>query len=107
LVNWEANRCWQVDLERHLLERQIGATDELRYGLQLNPHLQVYLAHGYYDLVTPFHASDRLVQLMKLDEGAAARLAVERFGGGHMFYTWPASRSALATAMQAFYARAI
>ncbi|PSP18169.1 MAG: peptidase S10 [Cyanobacteria bacterium QS_8_64_29] len=107
LVNWEANRCWQVDLERHLLERQIGATDELRYGLQLNPHLQVYLAHGYYDLVTPFHTSDRLVQLMKLDEGAAARLAVERFGGGHMFYTWPASRSALATTMQAFYARAI
>jgi carboxypeptidase C (cathepsin A) len=106
LLSLDINRNWKIDSDRHVLESQIGATDELRYGLALNPHLKVYIAHGYYDLVTPFQASNRIVQHMKLDEQMAANLRVRHFGGGHMFYIWSDSRADFAKEMKRFYAEA-
>lgn len=107
LLSLDINQSWKIDSERHALQSQIGATDELRYGLALNPHLKVYIAHGYYDLVTPFQASNRIVQHMKLDEQMAANLRVRHFGGGHMFYIWSDSRTDLTKEMQQFYAEAV
>ncbi len=107
LLSLDINRTWKVDSDRHALESQIGAADELRYALALNPHMKVYIAHGYYDLVTPFQASNRIVQHMKLDEPMAANLQVRHYGGGHMFYIWSNSRTEFAQDMQKFYAAAI
>jgi len=107
LLSLDINRRWKVDFDRHVLQSQIGATDELRYGIALNPHLNVYIAHGYYDLVTPFQASNRIVQQMKLDEPMAANLRLRHFGGGHMFYIWSDSRTAFTKEMQQFYAEAM
>ncbi len=107
LLSLDINQTWKVDSDRHALESQIGATDELRYGLALNPHLKVYIAHGYYDLVTPFQASNRIVQHMKLDEHIATNLQVRHYGGGHMFYIWSNSRTEFAQEMQQFYTKAV
>jgi len=106
LLSLDINRSWKVDYDRHILQTQIGATDDLRYGIALNPHMKVYIAHGYYDLVTPFQASNRIVEQMKLNEQMAANLRVNHFGGGHMFYIWSDSRSELAKEMQQFYSEA-
>lgn len=38
LLSMEVNRLWKVDLDRHALESQVGATDDLRYGMAINPH---------------------------------------------------------------------
>ncbi len=107
LLSLDINRSWKVDYDRHVLQSQIGATDDLRYGIALNPHMKVYMANGYYDLVTPFQASNRIVQHMKLNEQMAANLQVRHFGGGHMFYIWSDSRTELAKEMQQFYQQAI
>ena len=107
LLSLEINQSWKIDSQRHALQSQIGATDELRYGLALNPHLKVYIAHGYYDLVTPFQASNRIVQHMKLDEQMAANLHIRHYGGGHMFYVWSDSRQEFTAEMEQFYAGAI
>ena len=32
----------------------------------LNEHMKVFVCHGYYDLVTPYFHSERMVGLMKL-----------------------------------------
>ena len=47
--------------------RPPGATDDFRYGMALNPHMKAFITHGQYDLVTPYYASDRLRNLMRLD----------------------------------------
>ena len=47
--------------------RRAGATDDFRYGMSLNPHMKAFITHGRYDLVTPYYASDRLRNLMRLD----------------------------------------
>ena len=62
--------------------------------MALNPHMKAFITHGQYDLVTPYYASDRLRNLMRLDPQMADRLTVRHFGGGHMFYAWETSRRA-------------
>ena len=74
--------------------------------MALNPHMKAFITHGQYDLVTPYYASDRLRNLMRLDPQMADRLTVQHYGGGHMFYAWETSRHAFTAAIAAFVADA-
>jgi carboxypeptidase C (cathepsin A) len=85
----------------------VGATDDFRYGMALNPHMKAFITHGRYDMVTPYYASDRLRNLMRLDPEMASRLTVRHFDGGHMFYAWEESRRAFTAAIAAFVADAL
>jgi carboxypeptidase C (cathepsin A) len=108
LLSQEVNLAWKNDADRHAFDPSLpGATDDLRYGLSLNPHLKAFITHGRHDLVTPFHTSDRLRELMRLDPQAAARLTVRHFPGGHMFYAHAASRTGFTDAIRAFVADAL
>ncbi|MFP5321828.1 MAG: S10 family peptidase [Acidimicrobiia bacterium] len=107
LLSMAVNRDWKIDFDQHALESQVGATDDLRYGMALNPHMKVFLTHGLYDMVTPYFASDRLRNLLRLDEASAAALTTQHFHGGHMFYAWEDSRVAFRDALAEFYAGAL
>ncbi|HVA31024.1 MAG TPA: hypothetical protein VMU58_07120 [Gaiellaceae bacterium] len=106
LLSYEVNQAWKDDAEQHFFVPPVGATDDFRYGMSLNPHMKAFITHGRFDLVTPYHASDRLRNLMRLDPAVADRLTVRHFGGGHMFYAWEASRREFAAAIAAFVADA-
>jgi len=106
LLSYEVNQEWKDDDKRHFFVPPAGATDDFRYGMALNPHLKAFIAHGQFDLVTPYYASDRLRNLMRLDPTVAGRVTVRHFGGGHMFYAWEESRRAFAAAIAEFYADA-
>lgn len=103
LLSMAVNKDWKIDFDRHALESQVGATDDLRYGMALNPHMKVFLTHGLYDMVTPYFASERIRNLLRLDDAAAAALTVVHFPGGHMFYAWEDSRIAFRDAIASFY----
>ncbi len=106
LLSMEVNRNWQVDIERHALESQIGATDDLRYSMALNPHMKVRITHGLYDLVTPYFASNRIANLMYLNDKVADNLSLVHYRGGHMFYAWAESRSRFTQDVSEFYSGA-
>ena len=107
LLSMQVNRDWKIDFEQHALESQVGATDDLRYGMALNPDMQVFLCHGLFDMVTPYFASNRIRNLLRLDETTAASLTVEHFPGGHMFYAWEQSRLAFRQSIGSFYERSL
>ncbi len=107
LLSLEVNAKWKNDAPEHFFAPPVGATDDFRYGMSLNPHMKAFITHGRYDLVTPFYTTDRLVNLMKLDPETAGRLTVEHFGGGHMFYAWEESRRAFTSAIRNFFAGAV
>jgi carboxypeptidase C (cathepsin A) len=107
LLSYEVNTAWKNDVEHHAFAPPPGATDDFRYGMALNPHMKAFITHGQYDLITPYYASDRLRNLMRLDPQMADRLTVRHFGGGHMFYAWETSRHAFTAAIAAFVADAI
>ena len=106
LLSYEVNTAWKEDTDQHFFAPPVGATDDFRYGMSLNPHLKAFITHGRYDLVTPYHASDRLRNLMRLDPDTAGRLTVRHFGGGHMFYAWETSRRSFTEAIASFVADA-
>jgi carboxypeptidase C (cathepsin A) len=107
VLSLEVNEAWKDDTKRHFFAPLEGATDSFRFGMALNPHMRAFLTHGRYDMATPYYASDRLRNLMRLDPDTAGRLTVRHFEGGHMFYAWEESRHAFTAAIAEFVAGAL
>lgn len=105
LLSMDVNQAWRFDEKKHAFELMTGATDDLRYGMALNPHMKVFLTHGFYDLVTPYYSANRLLGLMKLTPEQRAKVTIEHYKGGHMFYTWKTSRMAFRDAIRAFMSK--
>lgn len=105
LLNLEVFKSWRFTPKGEFKQGFIGAMDELRSSMALNPHMRVSIHHGFYDLVTPYFASNHLVDLMKLDPRLKANLTLRHYRGGHMFYTWDPSRLEWFTEMRAFYSK--
>jgi carboxypeptidase C (cathepsin A) len=107
LLSYEVNEAWSNDAPEHFFAPPVSATDDFRYGMSLNPHMKAFITHGRHDLVTPYYASDRLRNLMRLDPEMAGRLTVHHFEGGHMFYAREESRREFTAAIAAFVADAL
>ena len=107
LLSYEVNESWRNDAPQHFFTPPVGATDDFRYGMSLNPYMRAFITHGRYDLVTPYYATDRLRNLMRLTPEVADRLTVRHFDGGHMFYAWETSRRDFTAAIASFVADAV
>jgi carboxypeptidase C (cathepsin A) len=92
LLSFDVNEAWRRDDQKHVFDLTVGATDDLRFAMSMNPHMNVLITHGYYDLVTPYFASERLATEMRLLPEQKRCLHVRHFAGGHMFYSWESSR---------------
>ena len=103
LLNIEVNKHWKQDKRDHFFDLYIGATDDLRYAMAMNPQMKVFICHGIFDLVTPYFSSERVVQSMNLPEELKKQISFKLFHGGHMFYTWKHSRQLFKSQMQEFY----
>jgi carboxypeptidase C (cathepsin A) len=64
----------------------------MRTALALDPHLHVLIAHGLFDLVTPYFATKLLLDQIP-QAGLGERVRLVTYPGGHMFYTQDASRA--------------
>ena len=108
LLRLDINGKWKDDRRKHVFDKTQGAMDDLRYGMSLNEHMKVFICHGYYDLVTPYFHSERLVGLMKLTEEQRKRqIRTTHYEGGHMFYSHDSSRRAFRDDIKKLYAEAV
>jgi carboxypeptidase C (cathepsin A) len=107
LLSFDVNEAWRNDSPEDFFTPPVGATDDFRYGMSLNPHMKAFIAHGRYDLMTPYYETDRLRNLMRLDADMSNRLTIRHFDGGHMFYAWETSRRAFTASIGAFVADAL
>lgn len=104
LLHPEAGREWDYGRSsRH--QGYASALDPLQTARSLDPSLEILIAHGYTDLVTPYFASRFVLDQLPPLEGAAP--IIDRvYPGGHMMYMRPASRRALADDARTLYERA-
>ncbi len=107
LLNYEVFKAWTFLTDQSEKQGFVGAMDDLRVAMALNPHMQVVINHGIYDLVTPYFSSNLLMDLMPLSPELRPNLSLRHFKGGHMFYTWEDSRQQWQRSMAAFYQRAL
>jgi carboxypeptidase C (cathepsin A) len=62
-------------------------SNALARALRRNPHLRVLVASGYYDLGTPYSASDWSLARLDLTPDVMARITHHYYDAGHMMYT--------------------
>ncbi len=64
----------------------VNVADTLRKAMTTNPALKVYVANGYFDLATPFLASEYTFTHLGLDESLQDNITMAYYGAGHMMY---------------------
>ncbi len=97
---------WRPDSVYHLANdeafgqwnwgRGMGRPESLSFlaaALALDPRLHVLIAHGLFDLRTPYFTTARLLNQLP-NAGGDERVKFAVYPGGHMFYSEDASRAA-------------
>lgn len=87
--------------------RYVDASDSLRKAMTANPHLQLYVACGYYDLATPHFAMQYTLNHLGLDPSLQSNVTVSHFEGGHMMYIFEPAMVQLRAELLAWYRRAM
>ncbi|HKR98291.1 MAG TPA: peptidase S10, partial [Candidatus Dormibacteraeota bacterium] len=82
--------------------RYIDVGETLRAAMAQNPHLRVLLASGYYDLATPFAASDYTFARMQIDPELRKNVTTTYYPAGHMMYIHRGSHRKLREDVLAF-----
>ena len=60
--------------------------ETLKRAMTKNPFLKVWVANGYYDLATPYFATDYTVKHMGLDPAVRGNISLTYYEAGHMMY---------------------
>jgi carboxypeptidase C (cathepsin A) len=64
----------------------LNVAESLRSAMHRNPHLRVWISNGYYDLATPFFATEYTVNQMNLDPSLRRNITMTYYESGHMMY---------------------
>lgn len=81
----------------------LNTAELLHRAMSRNPNLKVWIANGYYDLATPFFATDYTVRQMGLDPTVRGNISLTFYEGGHMMYMVPTELAKLKTDAAKFY----
>jgi carboxypeptidase C (cathepsin A) len=65
----------------------VYVAETLRQAMSNNPYLRVHVANGYFDLATPFLATEYTYNHLSLDESLQANISLSYYEAGHMMYT--------------------
>lgn len=66
--------------------RYVDASETLRNAMSQNPHLELFVACGYYDLATPQFAFQHTVDHLMLAPEYRDRVTIDYYEAGHMMY---------------------
>lgn len=66
--------------------QHVFVAETLRKAMTINPHLKVFVANGYYDLATPYFATEYVFNHLGLDETLRGNLSMAYYEAGHMMY---------------------
>ena len=98
---------WETDLPYHTSgnvrpwdygdyqNRYLNLTDSLRSAMARNPYLRVFVANGYYDMATPFAATEWTFDHLGYEKTYRERVSMGYYEAGHMMYIHPAMHKQL------------
>jgi carboxypeptidase C (cathepsin A) len=64
----------------------LNVGETLRAAMTYNPHLKVFVANGYYDLGTPYSATEYTFNHLGLHESLRDNVSMSYYEAGHMMY---------------------
>lgn len=104
LLSYKVNREWQWGDAANGSPVPAGAMEDMAVAMAMNPAMKLVISHGYFDLITPYFVSEYLVRQLRQSGAKTDGLSLKHYVGGHMFYTWEASRQAFFKDVAAVYA---
>jgi len=85
----------------------VNVADSLRQAMTRNPYLKVFVGNGYYDLATPYFATEYTFSHLGLDKTLQDHISMGYYEAGHMMYLHKASLEKLKADLAAFMAGAL
>ncbi len=85
----------------------VNVAETLRQAMTKNPYLQVFIANGYYDLATPYFATEYTVSHMQLDPSLRQNIHMAYYESGHMMYIHLPSLQKFTRDVREFYQKAL
>jgi carboxypeptidase C (cathepsin A) len=82
--------------------RFVDVGETLRAAMARNPFLRVFVGSGYYDLATPFAATDYTFARMQIEPELRKNVTTAYYASGHMMYIHRASHRKLRDDVLAF-----
>lgn len=82
--------------------RYVDVAETLRSAMSKNPFLKVFVANGYYDMATPFMATEYTMSHLDLDPELAGNIDMAYYEAGHMMYVHKPSLKQLADDLRQF-----
>jgi carboxypeptidase C (cathepsin A) len=90
--------------EKHMNEF-LNVAETLRAAMSKNPFLKVFVANGYYDLATPYFATEYTFSHLQLDPALRDNISMGFYEAGHMMYIHLPSLAQLKQDLADFIAR--
>ncbi|HEX5353962.1 MAG TPA: peptidase S10, partial [Rhodanobacteraceae bacterium] len=105
-LNFDANRKWDWKHNapgRRGKEQLPDVAADLAAAMRQNPYLHVLSENGYFDLATPFHATEYDLAHVNLDAKLRSHIQFAYFKSGHPIYINPVSLKAMHHVLDNFY----
>ena len=83
ILNWMFVNPWSF---AEFENQYVNVGETLRQAMTINPHLKVFVANGYYDLGTPYFATEYTFNHLGLDEELRDNVSMGYYEAGHMMY---------------------
>jgi carboxypeptidase C (cathepsin A) len=84
------------------VNQYVNAAETLRTAMMKNPHLGVLVANGYYDLATPFFATEYTFDHLGIPADLTGNVSMTYYEAGHMMYAHRDSLERLAADLKRF-----
>ena len=89
------------DYSKHQ-NKYVNVAETLRAAMTQNPFLKVFVGSGYFDLATPYFATDYTLSHLELDPSLTANIPTAFYEAGHMMYLHEPSLARLKDDLAAF-----
>jgi carboxypeptidase C (cathepsin A) len=94
-------KVWPWNYEK-FQNAYVEVSETLRDTMTKNPGMKVYVASGYYDLATPYFATEHTIAHLGLEDILRDNVEVSYFEAGHMMYVHKASIEKMGPELRAF-----
>jgi len=99
VLNSKANEQWSFGQHEN---RYVEVAETLRKAMAINPYLKVFVANGFYDLATPYFATEYTFNHLSLDPSLQVNISMSYYEAGHMMYIHLPSLAKLKQDLAAF-----
>ncbi len=102
ILSW---KVWQPWSYKEFENKYVNVSETLRKAMNMNPNLRVMVLNGYYDLATPYWASDYVFDHLAVPNHLRQNLETKYYEAGHMMYVHKPSLEQMALDLAGFVSR--